>query len=443
LSRDYDAATVTAKTSDIALRGGWLLAARGGWIILAVFILALNIVMIPRYDVALLASCHSGQLCFALQLTPYDEGLLRQLNLSHEFLAAYQVALEAITVALNMALGALIFSRKSTDRMALFCAYTLIFFGGVSLPNILQDTLAHASSLWLVVMSALVVLGHSCFSIFFCFFPSGRYAPNWLRWIAVAIFIYWIVEILIAPDSASGITPDNIILFALLLCLVFAQIYRYRRVSTPKERLQTKWVVLGFGVAILGFVLTVFLGSILLPSKLLDSTVVSVLVANTATYAFLWLIPISIAIAVLRSHLYDIDVIIRRTLIYGSLTAILTAIFFGLIYGAQALLWRANITTSQSPLVIVISTLLIAALAQPLRARIQAAIDRRFYRRKYDVARTLEGFGATIRSEVELGDLATHLVTVVEETMQPASISLWLRAAAGQNDAMQSEGEGV
>src|SRR5262249_11276141 len=125
------------------------------------------------------------------------------------------------------------------------------------------------------------------------------------------------------------------------------------------------------------------------------------------------------------------------------LTAILTALFFGLIYGAQALLWRANVTTSQSPLVIVLSTLLIAALAQPLRARIQAAIDRRFYRRKYDVARTLEGFGATLRSEVELGDLTTHLVTVVEETMQPASISLWLRAAVGQTDALQNEGEGV
>jgi hypothetical protein len=125
--------------------------------------------------------------------------------------------------------------------------------------------------------------------------------------------------------------------------------------------------------------------------------------------------------------LWDIDVIIRRTLVYTTLTVILALIYVGLVFALGDLLRSFFGQQQQNPLVIVASTLVIAALFQPLRHGVQRVIDRRFYRRKYDAARTLEAFSATLRNEVDLATLREHLVAVVQETMQPTHISLWLR----------------
>jgi hypothetical protein len=144
--------------------------------------------------------------------------------------------------------------------------------------------------------------------------------------------------------------------------------------------------------------------------------------------------PIAFVIAILRYRLYDIDILINRTLVYGSLTALLAVVYFGGVYGAQALLNTLLPAQAgrQSPVIIVASTLLIAALFTPLRRRLQSTVDRRFYRRKYDAARTLARFSMTLRSEVNLDGLRTQLVGVVDETMQPVHVSLWLREPAAR-----------
>jgi hypothetical protein len=139
----------------------------------------------------------------------------------------------------------------------------------------------------------------------------------------------------------------------------------------------------------------------------------------------LTIVPLSLSIGVLRYRLYDIDIIINRTLVYGSLTATLVVIYFGGIVVLQRMF--VLLTGQQSTLAVVASTLLIAALFTPLRRRIQAFIDRRFYRRKYDARKTLEAFSAQLRDETDLNALSEDLVGVVRETMQPAHVSLWLR----------------
>jgi hypothetical protein len=161
-----------------------------------------------------------------------------------------------------------------------------------------------------------------------------------------------------------------------------------------------------------------------------------------STYLYpvgLLLIPLTLGIAILRYRLWDIDILINRTLVYGTLTASLALAYFGLIFALQYLL--RGMINQNNDVAIVVSTLAIAALFQPLRKRIQAGIDRRFYRRKYDAAKTVAAFSATLRNEVDLTQLREQLLNVVQETMQPAHVSLWLRQPTRTESQKRQAGE--
>jgi len=192
-------------------------------------------------------------------------------------------------------------------------------------------------------------------------------------------------------------------------------ISRFRH-ATGEQRQQLKWFVfasilgtIGIGAILVGIFLQLNFGSV-------------------PFYLVIAGFPIATGIAILKYRLYDIDLIINRTLVYGTLTATLAAVYFGLVIGLQSLLHVITGQVSQSPLAIVVSTLAIYVLFQPLRHRIQRIIDRRFYRSKYDAARIIANFSATLRGEIDLNQLSEHLIAVVQETMQPAHVSLWLRA---------------
>jgi hypothetical protein len=204
--------------------------------------------------------------------------------------------------------------------------------------------------------------------------------------------------------------------FLLLLVSLGASIVslgvRLRR-SRAAERQQLKWLV--YDAALVGLIAPFFLG--------VESLTLGA-VLGVFAYAS---IPVATGVAILKYNLYDIDVVINRTLVYGSLTAMLALVYFGGVATIQAIFRALSGQEHQPQIAVVISTLVIAALFNPLRRRIQSFIDRRFYRRKYDAAKTLEAFSAKLRSETDLDALSDDLTSVVRETMQPAHVSLWLR----------------
>jgi hypothetical protein len=212
----------------------------------------------------------------------------------------------------------------------------------------------------------------------------------------------------------------NMVALVLVVAAALSVFVRLHR-ATGIERQQIKWFAYATAAAVMGLVLAEIIP---------DVIEVPLWFKRIGTAIFLLLIPaipISMGIAILRYRLYEIDLIINRTLVYGALSATLALIYFGGVATTQAIFRALTGQQEQPQLAIVISTLLIAALFNPLRRRIQRFIDRRFYRRKYDARKTLEAFSAKLRDETDLDALSDDLVGVVKETMQPSRISLWQR----------------
>jgi hypothetical protein len=397
------------------------------WVVLAVVVLGLDAAGIPyvyaRYENVCTRSvevCAEDSL-----LTPEGARELKELGLSRGFYAAYQgVGVETAFTLVCFAVAGVIFLRRSDDRMALFTSFVLLIFGGAGAAGTMR-ALAEAHPAFWFPVHLLDYVSQVCFGIFFYLFPDGRFVPRWTRFLAAASALLFVPDIFF-PDSVLAVVAGTLF-FAFVGSLVFAQVYRYRRVSTPEQRQQTKWVVFGFAVALVGFT-TVVLVANLVPA-IRGVGPLGVMVFSALVYGFLALIPLSIGVAILRSRLYDIDVVINRALVYGPLTALLVLIYLGGVVGSQYVL-RA-LTGQGSTLAVVASTLAIAALFNPLRRRVQEFIDQRFYRRKYDAARVLEAFSVRLRDETDLDRLNADLVAVIQETMQPEHVSLWLHPDAG------------
>jgi hypothetical protein len=272
-------------------------------------------------------------------------------------------------------------------------------------------------------------IGYVAWMLFFYLFPSGRFVPRWTRWVTLCWLLFlgsWNFTPFGPPTWPLPLF--NVCIIVLWGSFPVAQLYRYARVSDPIQRQQTKWVVFGIAVAVAGVLATIFTvgAAVDLRPDEVGKRMLSLFLMD----AFMLALPISIGIAVLRSRLFDIDVVINRTLVYGSLTLMLALVYLGGVTATQALFSALTGERKLPQLAVVASTLVIAALFNPLRRRVQAFIDRRFYRRKYDARKTLEAFTGRLRDETDLNTLGDDLVGVVRETIQPAHASLWLRPRA-------------
>ena len=410
--------------SSPTLRGRWLLLARVVWVAAAVGALGQFVVSVPaRYNQ--LASPTSGV-----------RAALAELGLSASGYALYNVTLDSIFVSVCAAVAAVIFWRRSYDPVALLVATMLVVWGPLNGLLVLTPSATEGMYPLLQVMvgSALTFVGYMAWMLFFYLFPSGRFVPRWTRWLALCWVLFCGTWIFTPFGPPSWPLPlFNAAVLILWGSFPVAQVYRYMRASDRTQRQQTKWVVFGVAVAVAGTLTTIFTvgAAVDLPPKDVAQRMLSMLLMD----AFVLFIPLSIGVAVLRARLFDIDVVINRTLVYLPLTATLVALYLG----GVVLLQRVFVALSgqQSTLAVVASTLAIAALFNPLRRWVQALVDRRFYRRKYDAAKTLATFNSRLRAEIDLDSLSDEVLGVVRETMQPEHSSLWLRphGANAKDDA--------
>src|SRR5215211_7037058 len=354
------------------------------------------------------------------------------------------------TVLTFSVVGAIVATRQPRNAIGwIFCGIGLVvslnsFTGsyagyrlaGGSAPGSLAETAAWFSSwswtLWIYVPTTFLLL----------LFPDGRLpSPRWrpVAWCAALGVISFVAGNALEPGPLGDFpritnpygvdspildaiaSAGYILASASMVASAVSLIVRMRRAGRA-QRQQIKWLAYG-GAVVVGAVFV--------------SGVISIWSGDAAIAVIslgLLGVPIFTGVAIARYRLYDIDIVINRTLVYGALTAALVGVYFGGVATAQAIFRTLTGREQQPQLAVVISTLVIAALFNPLRKRIQAFIDRRFYRSKYDARKTLEVFTATLRDETDLGALSDDLVGVVRETMQPEHVSLWLRPDPGPKE---------
>ena len=415
---------VPSRRSSGRISQPWLTLARGAWVVCALLLLANFVASISAYFQLLQTVCTlpDPSNCATGQLTPDTALALTSLHLSQRNYAASFVILEVVLSLLPWGLGLLIFWRKSDEWMGLFGLAAARAFWWYRYREHALRALGGYSAASAALHPAQFCLGcrmdwSGGLSLNV---PDGTICPTLV--LARALVLDFDVCVEFVPTFLAAGPPSSGTAVGIAGGLwrdAFIMVYRYVRVFDGVQRQQAKWFVYAAVISLCLLFLGTGLPGVVpadSPSQLLFPIII--LFSSALFY-------LGLGFAILRYRLWDIDAIINRTLVYGSLTILLGLVYVGLIFALQYLL--RGFINQDNGVAIVVSTLAIAALFQPLRHRLQRVIDRRFYRRKYDAIKTLEAFSATLRNEVELTQLREHLVAVVQETMQPAHVSLWLR----------------
>lgn len=424
-------------TPVVRLRRRWHMAARIAWIVLVAFTVGVFLVGIAVYYPQL----SNPQISTDSRLLHPDSSVSGYVAFNSNLatpLGGYtllNIAIPSFASLLWVSVGSILFWRtwrRPDEGMALFAALMLVLFGIAFSPILsMISLLAEIHSPWRWLITIVQVLGYSSIACFLFLFPDGRFVPRWTRWAAILTIAYQI-PFIVPSNTPFSIEQWPPLLFALaesscMFAFSFAQIYRYRRISGLIQQQQTKWVVFGMVITLVGFA-GLFLPPLVFPSLTQPGLPQSLyaVISRVLSLAVLLMIPLSIGFAMLHYRLWDIDILINRTIVYGTLSVVLALLYFGCVVLLQHIF--QTISGQGSTLAIVGSTLFIVGLIQPLRQGIQIFIDRRFYRRKYDAARIVAAFSMKLqnREEVDVTILTDDLLKIVAETMQPAHVSLWL-----------------
>jgi len=412
-----------------------LSSARLGWVFVFLLIPTLFLVGIP------------GRLEYFTRFA--DQRSLYVLRMDASAYGSLAVILDFIFILAHHTIALVIYLRRKDDGMALLVSLALIA-NGAMIPLALAYSQLEANPVVLALVNLVIYLSLVSSILLLYAFPDGRFRPGWTRWMAI-LWAFLCLPAIFAPDLPISLpswpTPlQVIVLLSVSGTGVFAQVYRYLKVSSPVQQQQAKWAVFGLTAASLG-PFAYFLAFVILPtlgqqsvsnmlyqrmgSSFFSFSYITRLVDSAGFNLFALVFPLSFAIAILRYRLWDIDILINRALVYTALSGTLLTFYLGSVVLLEGIL-RPIIGAGSNQLVTVISTLVIAASFAPLRRRVQNTIDRRFYRSRYNAARTIENFGVGLREEVDLSTLSERLVAVVEETMQPEFVNLWMRKNEGK-----------
>ncbi|HEX9038980.1 MAG TPA: hypothetical protein VF808_18505 [Ktedonobacterales bacterium] len=410
----------------VRLRGRWPLVMRGVWLVALALAFAATLTSFPPYLEQLRTPCVTA-VCPYQQLTTAQITSLTAIGVTPVVYLAITVALALIALVVCWTLSALIIWRRPDDWMAALVALMLIPLGVF----LIAIDLTHEPRVWGRLITYVFAALSPMQAVIFCLFPSGRFTPRWSRWVLVALVALLIASLIAYPwiGAAAGPTYADLITGpiggnAALIAVAVVQIIRYRAYSTPLQRQQTKWVIIGLMTPV-AFIAPAVGYALIAPAAW--KSAFFALWAYEASFFFPFFPALGFALSMLRYRLWEIDRLINRALVYGALTLILTGLYAGLVIGVQTL--ARGYIGQDNNLVIVLSTLLIAALVLPLRRGLQTLIDRQFYRHKYDAARTLQTFSASLRHEFQVEALREQLLRAANETMRPAHVSLWLRPA--------------
>jgi hypothetical protein len=390
----------------------WLLV---GLLLLTSVLTVAGLAMYPAY-----ANDHLEELAPTMAWSPEaTTAAMAELGGLPARVAVLRVVPMVVNLLVSGSMALLMLLRRGNSWFGLFAAFVFLLGaqGGGALKSLMG--VVPGVSAWYDFVSPF---SWQFFFIFLMVFPDGRFVPHWTRWTLIG----WVI-INLLPESMAGYMPIITVLpLPLVIIAVGSQIYRYFRQADAIQRQQTKWFVFAL-VLIFLVLLALALPNVFIepPAEGSGAALLRSLIMRAITQAAPALMPLAVGIAIMRYRLWDIDIIVRRTLLYGGLTALLALVYLGSVLLLQTMFGRA--VGEQSPIIIVLSTLLIAALFSPLRRRLQELIDRRFFRRKYDATQVLADFAETARDETDAGALSGELVHVVEETMRPERVSVWLK----------------
>ncbi|HWZ19490.1 MAG TPA: GAF domain-containing sensor histidine kinase [Ktedonobacteraceae bacterium] len=399
----------SASQVDTRLYGGWLILARVAWIALVLVLLGFLFVSLPANFAVLHQPC-SGALCplGGGQMFASEMSALPQSGLSLDAYAMAWIILSLVEALIWIGVGALLFWRKSDDWMALLVALMLISWG----VNNTTNNLLYTSSLWSIPENAVQLIVSLAWMFTLALFPNGRFVPRWTVWITLIDLMYIAAYLLfLRPLNIPGWLlfsnpPGMVIWFSWWILLTLAQLYRYFRVSNRLERQQTKWVGFSFFFVLVSLGVAAILPN---PQPIQHNGILTVLLPNTYTFITL-LIPISFGFAILRSHLWDIDIIINRTLVYGLLTACVIGIY-AFVVGILDTLLQAQ----GNFFIALVAAGLVAVLFQPLRLYLQRGVNRLMYGERDTPEKVISRLGQ--RLEVTLAPNAV-LPTIVETVAQ-------------------------